>query len=501
MFADFYKRFLEGAIVSGNLVTGLCPFHEDGKQSFSAYVDTGTWACFGSCQLKGRPPEEFVARKMGFTLEESLKYLSDEGLVAKESKKRSKEEAEPSEPALVSETLIQEKHEALLQREALLEELLLRRGWTKEIVEEFKLGWDEQDDRVWIPVMDARGVVNVRRYDWHHKTKNKFLNFAQGYGKNRVWPRPPVASEDVILVEGEPDALMLRSYGFNAFSFTGGASNPLVIHARRISILYDADEAGKAGAQKALDLLKSKCDSVKLVFLPEWPDMPPNADVTDWFMKGGGGTAEALKHLIDEAHKAPEIPLVTLPEAIWQENSGRTMKVQAVASGKNLSPFQVPKLGVVVCSQGIKACQACGIADSGGHHGFEIRLDSQKLIECSGETSTKVRHVLREHLGIPVACTVHEIEVTQVQNLYDVKLTSMVDMQQPSEKTPYIAIQAWATRDIDLNTPFVLTAKAMPDPKTQAGTLIITDIASNQTTIDGFALTAEQRTALEIFRG
>lgn len=498
MFTDFYSSRIKGAHVTGKLIMGKCPFHdEQNGESFSAYIDSGTWACFGSCAIKGKGPEEFLARLHSITLEDAFKILDAEGLL-KKGKAKKKDEPVVEEEKEVADAEVQFKHEALLSNQAVLDALLNRRGWTLETIKEFKLGWDFSDDRIWIPVMGTKGQWrNVRRYDWNHKAKAKFLHYEAGYGANALWPCPTVPNE-IILCEGEPDALLLRSWSLPSFSFTSGADGVGKLAAARVTILFDSDKAGAKGALKAAAQLKAACGEVRIMTLPTWEGMPGNADVTDWWK--AGGTKDLFLENLRLLWLPPEVKSVSLPEAIMASNFDKTVKVSAVASGKNLSPYQVPNHGVVVCPQGLKCCKSCGIEASGGMHEFKVLPDSPKLIECTDEPSAKVRSILREHLGIPSGCNSHEIEIKGVQNLYDVKLTSMIEMEQNGDKNPYVAIQAWSTHNLDLNTPFTLTARALPDPKTQAGTLLITAVEHTKTSIDDFSLTDEKREALRRFQ-
>lgn len=507
MFEEFYKKHIVNAVVSGDLVMGLCPFHEDGKQSFSAYIDSGLWACFGSCNVKGRTPEEFIVRQRGVTLTEAAELLSAEVGVDRPSPKRGrgrprKEETEPTEEKLVPMEDVEAKHKALLDNTQVLTAITDKRLWSLEVIKQFKVGWDAEDDRVWIPVFNRDGAcVDVRRYDWAHKHPTKFLPYAKGYGRPRPWPGHPKPDEEILLVEGEPDCLLARTLGFNAYTSTGGAGTPLKLACKRVTVLYDADEAGRKGAEKMLSLLRRTCGECKDVPLPEWEGMPSNADFTDYVKMVGD--IDRLKGIIESAWTDEEAtaPRVNLSSAIQAHNYGRLLRVAAVASGKNLSPFQVPRKGVVVCPQGLVCCSRCGIEPSAGRHEFEVRRDSPKLIECADEPSARVRAILKEHLGIPKGCTVFELEVKEVQNIFDTRLTSLVDLDAgESDKAAYMAIQAWATENIDLNTPFILTSRAVPDPKTQASTLIITKVESDKTSIDDYNLDSEQVQELRIFQ-
>ena len=50
-YAVFYGKHIENFKVNSNSsqASGLCPFHEDKKRSFSINLETGQWKCFSGC--------------------------------------------------------------------------------------------------------------------------------------------------------------------------------------------------------------------------------------------------------------------------------------------------------------------------------------------------------------------------------------------------------------------------------------------------------------------
>ena len=503
MYEQFYLSNIKDATASGSgqnrRVSGKCPFHDDGTASFSVFVGSGVWACFGACQLKAKSPVEFVSRLKKVSLNEAAELLAHEGIRDGGVQREASSPVDPpDEPKFVPGDLVDAKHAALLENSALLTEVTALRLWSLDAIRQFKIGWDAKDDRIWFPVPGEGGWVDVRRYDWRHKSKTKFLPFNTGYGKPRPWPSAPTPDEEILLLEGEPDCLLARSLGLNAYTSTGGAGSPVRMACARATLLFDLDDAGVSGAEKAAATLRAGGVATRTVLLPGPNDIPIKGfDFTDVVR---GGQLEELKRRIIESWAPTDLPEVSLAKAIDERFFGQTLKVHAVASGKVLTPYQVTKTGVVVCSQGLPLCKRCGIVDSGGHHSFEIKQDSPKTIELADEPSPRVRAILKEHLGIPKNCTSHEIETSSVQNLFNIRLTSEVELNGGTERSPYIAIQAWSTKDVELNTPFILTARAMPDPKTQAGTLLINSVESGKTSIDDFRLSPEQMGALEVFK-
>jgi hypothetical protein len=111
-------------------------------------------------------------------------------------------------------------------------------------------------------------------------------------------------AREVLLLEGEKDALTAASLGFCGTTKPHGAKRSLApfletLRGKDVVICYDRDEAGRAGAAADLDALRNVARSRKFVFVPE------GKDLSDWIAQGG--TGEALRKLIDET------PLLHLP--------------------------------------------------------------------------------------------------------------------------------------------------------------------------------------------
>ena len=107
------------------------------------------------------------------------------------------------------------------------------------------------------------------------------------------------SDKDVIICEGEFDCMLLHQNGFLAVSSTSGANTfkgawAQYFKDRVVRIVYDADEAGKTGAQKVASMVLPVAKEVKIITLP----LKQGKDVTDYFLDGG--TKEELEKIIEE---------------------------------------------------------------------------------------------------------------------------------------------------------------------------------------------------------
>ena len=103
---------------------------------------------------------------------------------------------------------------------------------------------------------------------------------ADVYGLDHVDPE----SSWLLLVEGEPDVWIGHQAGLPAVSFTGGATTvpqsgvrALAEDGRPVTVLYDADDAGRAGAIKAAEALQEA--GVEVV-VRRHVGLPPGGDLT-----------------------------------------------------------------------------------------------------------------------------------------------------------------------------------------------------------------------------
>ncbi|MET4781232.1 toprim domain-containing protein [Glaciihabitans sp. UYNi722] len=134
------------------------------------------------------------------------------------------------------------------------------RGFTIESIKRWLLGWDGQ--RYTFPVRPSFSpYINTRRYLPGGSPKT--LNLP-GHGTNILYPLEALRGNTlpVLLVEGEPDVVLANQVlagEFVALTGTGGAPNPpkdlTPLSGREVFIVYDADDAGRAGAEKILPLL------------------------------------------------------------------------------------------------------------------------------------------------------------------------------------------------------------------------------------------------------
>ncbi len=107
--------------------------------------------------------------------------------------------------------------------------------------------------------------------------------------------------ETVFVVEGEKDAERLAALGLTATTNAGGAGKWRAdytehLRARRVCIVPDNDEPGRAHAVQVARALHGTAASIRIVNLPE---LPPKGDASDYL--DAGGTRDDLLRLAEAA--------------------------------------------------------------------------------------------------------------------------------------------------------------------------------------------------------
>ncbi len=301
---------------SGRLLSGLCPFHGEKTPSFYVYPETQSYYCFG-CGAGGdvitfiRTAENlsypdavrFLANRAGMRMPDEV---IDDGIerLKKRCLSANREAAKFFHACLYSD----------LGNEGL--QYLKGRGLTDSTIRHFGLGfapntwgsliqhlraqgfredeliqfnlarksksggaYDAFRNRVMFPIIDLQGSVIAFGGRVMDDAKPKYLNssdtivykksrgvFALNFAKN-------TGDRRFILCEGYMDVISLHQAGFtNAVAGLGTALTEeqallLSRYADEISICYDADEAGRKAAEKAVRIFSSTNVKVKVLRL------------------------------------------------------------------------------------------------------------------------------------------------------------------------------------------------------------------------------------------
>ncbi len=293
---------------AGALWQACCPFHEERTPSFKVDPRRGTWRCYGACQ-DGGDQIKFVQRIYNVDFPEALRLLATRaGMVLPEETESAREQ--DRDPQFEVLRRAENFYRGQLRRPAGLAamEYLRGRGLTDATLDAFGIGFapdtgaalfdaarasgvaasdleqlglariDEHGrardffrGRVMFPVRDIKGRTvgfGARRMSDGERSGPKYINTPQTplFHKGRVIYGLDQALDHVrraghlILVEGYTDVMAAHQVGMRTVAAVLGTATTedhagLVRRsgARRVSLLFDGDDAGRQATLRALE--------------------------------------------------------------------------------------------------------------------------------------------------------------------------------------------------------------------------------------------------------
>lgn len=331
---------------SGANYFGLCPFHNEKSPSFSVSPDKQIFYCFGCGQ--GGGVISFVMRAEGLEFPDAVAFL------AKQCGLPVPEDTQDPQAGRRRERLLNLMRDAARFYYAELwkpenqrvQQYFARRGLRRGTMNRFGLGYapdsffatmdamqakgytkeellacglaarsekgnlyDKFRNRVMFPIIDQRGNVIAFGGRVMDDSKPKYLNspetsiFHKGRNLFALNLARKTKNDYFILAEGYMDVIVLHQAGFDSAvaslgtSLTDEQARIIARHTKNIIISYDADGAGQAASQRAIDILKKADLNVRVLKIPGAKD-------PDEFIREKG--PDAFRRLIEhsEDHNA-----------------------------------------------------------------------------------------------------------------------------------------------------------------------------------------------------
>ncbi len=179
---------------------------------------------------------------------------------------------------------------------------LLSLNFTIDEIQSTGLVWDTgkdffNDGTIIIPYFDQGECVQLRGRDRKAK-KNKYKT-PPGQAGLLFNTDTLHDAEEVIITEGEFDALVLEDLGYNAVGVPGsrafkGEWGRFFSEARRVYVAFDNDDAGREGSESVASHLGAKA---RIVEMPRHEPGKPKVDITHYFIEQGN-RKEDFDHLL-----------------------------------------------------------------------------------------------------------------------------------------------------------------------------------------------------------
>lgn len=308
---------------AGRLWEACCPFHQEKSPSFKVDVNRGTWHCFGACSTGG-DVIEFIKRHDNVEFVDALRILGERCGVPLPEKRGAAQAKAELEPRFELLKRVEDFYRQHLRRPegARALEYLRGRGLSDATIEAFGLGYSPASGtelvnvvtrkgldverllelglarsnergaydffrgRVMFPVRDEKGRTlgfGARRLTDDDPSSPKYINTPETpvFHKGRVFYAFDQAlahvrrAQHLILVEGYTDVLASHQADLRTVVAVLGTATTedhaaLVRRsgARRISLMFDGDEAGRKATVRALSGLLPLDIPIDVVRIP-----------------------------------------------------------------------------------------------------------------------------------------------------------------------------------------------------------------------------------------
>ncbi|MGD1075934.1 MAG: DNA primase [Thermodesulfovibrionales bacterium] len=305
---------------SGRNYKGLCPFHSEKTPSFMVSPEKQLFHCFG-CGTGG-DSVNFVMKYENLSFPESLRLLAKKAGIDLRGFRSGGDQEDTREQLIAVLAEASKAFAANLRKTDTAHSYLRERGITDETARAFSLGYAGKDwhflsrslrikgfadalvlqsgvvssgekgiydtfrDRIIFSIFNVQGEVIAFGGRVMDDSQPKYLNspdtplFKKGetlYGLNRA--KDGIREKGyAIIAEGYFDVIMCNQYGFtNAVAPLGTALTSshlqkLKRFTKKVALVFDADEAGKAAAKRSIPLLLEQGFAVKVLLLPEKDD-------------------------------------------------------------------------------------------------------------------------------------------------------------------------------------------------------------------------------------
>ena len=273
-WAEFYGQSTTLRAHGGEM-RGRCPLHGGHGPNFAVDPRTGLWNCHSKCGVGG-DGFQFLMLRDGLTFPEAVQRVGDwAGVRAADPPcggprpaRRDMAAREPSTAAAALDAILADAaHETLRASLDWPRWLAEHRGLSQQTITDYNLGLVVQREkdgkeygRITFPVYDKQErLVNIRRHLFAYRP-NLTDEKRRELGKTMPWAaRLPTllyplsrleGAGEVLIVEGEADALLANQLGIAAVTGTLGAGNwkdewTAALRGKAVVLLLDNDEADK----------------------------------------------------------------------------------------------------------------------------------------------------------------------------------------------------------------------------------------------------------------
>lgn len=455
-----YDDFLEFVEERGGQKYAHCPFHSDKTPSLTVNPTTEEWFCH-SCK-RGGAAAEFISAYFDVnktTARHAINYRLARG----------------KWPFPTDEQI--EEYQKNLRNSPREIEALHNFGITDEVIEKYKLGLE--DIRITIPVYGKTGYcVNIRKYLPPHRriadgTNNAKCINIRNMGSKRYYPISAfdVEKEDIYIVEGEKDALVAISQGYNAVTSTGGTSIPtdelILFKGKNVYIMLDTDLAGQKNVKLYGQLLRGIAKSIYVVKLP-------CKDYTEYWQQyhiaSVAEFTEPLKESSEEKVDSLEMSL-TKSEFVENINTWVTLRNMSIL-GTEPKVYTVPSKLRVVCNN-TKCTKSCPLAMGLGNSELtEISIEPRQILQFTDKPDSAQDTFLRKMFGCK-SVQAEPVELINVQKILFQESASFIEGLEDASNESRYGLYLYTDYRLQPTAKYDFEACRVTDPNSQKNYYVI----------------------------
>ena len=243
-----YSSYIKKHKITGDQLVGVCPFHDDKKESFTANLKTGQWYCFA--EGRGGNFVDFYAETYGTDTKEAYKAILEKYGVASEPEPPAKKKKEAPSPE--SYTLEEYAFNKRLPVDFLKSTCGASNGKDKDKKSFLKLPYynEEKTDHIF------RKRYANKEFRWSWGSSGKLILYGD-------WRLPEIRKSGwAILVEGESDTQTLWYLDFPALGVPGAANfRPKMVpklQDLKLFVHVEPDKGGETFLQKVTKVLREE---------------------------------------------------------------------------------------------------------------------------------------------------------------------------------------------------------------------------------------------------
>lgn len=316
---------------------------------------------------------------------------------------------------------------ALISSPARLADLAEWRGVSEASVAQHDIGWSERRKAYMIPVRNAEGeVINVRVVYRNPNPERGKVAWMRKAGDHPMLFVDLLTDDvdDVLVVEGEWDAILARQLGFHAVTGTRGAKkwsldDTAALGHRNVTILMDNDKAGADGANRILQSVRKArlAKSVRVV-----NHEVNGADFSDMVLKHGWEAGD-FRSLIESVAPTPMGAVASLSTSgrpipfrlLDSRNSANDVVESTVMVNARVGLSKLPWRGAAYCAGDAgKKCLTCPLYLRDLKMPFDLdREDRDQYLPMIGVPDAKVQ----EHMQRVLDLNCRKFEVDRAKDI------------------------------------------------------------------------------------